>query len=324
VSIGTKPAEEAHRLAEVLKRHPPPHFSTEGVRMQLYLRDLNEGGTTLIADEPFPGLAWASSPNWSNDGRRIAFHAAPSNNWQRAELMILEARDGKPSWRSLGPGCCPAYSPDDQRIAFLLWPGSVADPQGGVWLMNADGTERRRVAEGVGAPFWSPNGERLMLNNFAEPSKCRLLDLATGHLQTVLVPGHHLISWPSWVDRGLLVAVISLTGRNDEAIVLLDVSAPAEAKIARVLWKRGPELDVLPRWPLYRAATGQLFFVGVEGPNMAPGDPTGLRNLYEFSPGKDSPVAAMEPLPRADLLGGLCLSPGGRYLLFNANRPERQ
>jgi len=317
-SIGNTPAEEARRLAEVLRSHPPRHSTAEGVRMQLYIRDLVDGGTTLIADEPLPGLTRTSSPNWSNDGRRIAFHASPGNNdWPRSELMILEARNGKPSFRSLGTGNCPAYSPDDQRIAFLLWPGSVGDRQGGVWLMNADGTERRRVAD-PGAPFWSPQGDQLMINNFSEPTQCRLLDLATGRQETVQGPGYHLISWPRWVRRRMLVAVICTgTGQDDAAIALLDVSIPARAKIVRVLWKRGPELDILPRWPLYRASTEGYLFVGVE-------QPSSKRNLYDLSRWDGGRAVSIQPESRPDQLEGLFLSPGDRYLLFNANRPERR
>jgi Resolvase, N terminal domain/Homeodomain-like domain len=115
--------------------------------------------------------------------------------------------------------------------------------------------------------------------------------------------------------RGRIMAIIS-TGQNDEAIVVLDVSNPARAKVVRVLWKRGPELDVLPRWPLYRAATGQFFFVGVHEPNK--------RNLYKLPPGEGGRAVQMQARARADQLEGLFLSPDGRYLLFNANRPERQ
>jgi hypothetical protein len=314
-AIGVRSAQEADRLAEVLKSHPPRHGGTEGMRMQLYLRDMVDGATTLIVDEPRPDLIRTSSPHWSNDGRRIAFHASPEpNDWTRSEMLILEARDEEPSLRSLGLGNCPAYSPDDRRIAFLQWPGSAEDPNGGVWVMDADGTDRRRVAN-PGAPFWSPGGDKLLINPFSEPTDCRILDLASRHLQSVRVPGRHLISWPRWVGPGKIVAVIS-TGRKDEEIVTLDVADPADAKIDQVLWRRGPELDVLPRWPLHRAGTGEFFFVGV--------GPQNRRNLDYLSPGLSDRALPVEPRARADQLEGLVFSPGNRYLLFNANRPERQ
>jgi hypothetical protein len=94
------------------------------------------------------------------------------------------------------------------------------------------------------------------------------------------------------------------------------VSTPAKAKIVRLLWKRGPELDVLPRWPLYRPSTGQFLFVGVDLPNA--------RNLYKLSAGGDRRAVPMQTVAREDQHEGLFLSPGDRYLLFNANRPERR
>jgi len=113
----------------------------------------------------------------------------------------------------------------------------------------------------------------------------------------------------------MLVAVIC-TNQDDAAIALLNVSTPARAKIVQVLWKRGPELDVLPRWPLYRASTAQYLFVGVEGPN--------IRNLYDLSRGKGGRAVPMQPQSHQDQLEGLFLSPGDRFLLFNADRPERR
>ena len=307
-STRNDPTSEVNRLAELLKRNPQRHSAAEGITMQLYIRDLFDGRTTLIADEPMPGLIRTSSPNWSHDGRRILFHASPAHNdWQRSEMIVLEAMDGKPNFRSLGRGNRPAYSADDTQIAFL----TSGD---GVWLMNADGTERRRVANGFAAPFWSPDGDTLMLNNFSEPTECRLLDLATAKQELVEVPGHDIISWPRWVSSSTIVAVIS-TGLSDEAIVELDVTTPSKSKILRVHWNRRG-IDLLPRWPLQRAATGQFFFVGVEGAN--------LRKLYELQPGQNGKAVPMRDEARPDQLEGLVFSPDGRYLLFNANRPDRR
>jgi len=55
------------RFADVLKRHPPRRGTVEGERMQLYILDLVQGGTTLIADEPVPGLGLCGGPpKWSH------------------------------------------------------------------------------------------------------------------------------------------------------------------------------------------------------------------------------------------------------------------
>ena len=53
-------ARAVSRLADVLKRHPARRVPKEGERLQLYMMDLVEGGTTLLADEPDPGLDWCA------------------------------------------------------------------------------------------------------------------------------------------------------------------------------------------------------------------------------------------------------------------------
>ena len=62
--------------------------------MQVYMMDLVDGGTTLIADEPSPGLIRSSDPRWSNDGRRIVFAAAMDRHWRRSRLMSIDVREG--------------------------------------------------------------------------------------------------------------------------------------------------------------------------------------------------------------------------------------
>ena len=66
-------------------------------------------------------------------------------------MIVLTAKDGKPSVRSLGTGNCPASSPDDEQIAFLVWPYVDEGSKAGVWVMNADGSNRRTSDEFRGA-----------------------------------------------------------------------------------------------------------------------------------------------------------------------------
>ena len=54
----------------------------------------------------------------------------------------------------------PAWSPNGKQIAYV--PGA---PLGGLWVMNANGTSRHRIARGNGDPLfpsWSPDGTKIV------------------------------------------------------------------------------------------------------------------------------------------------------------------
>jgi Tol biopolymer transport system component len=266
-------AQAAAELAGVLKRNPPRPSSRRGSAMQIYMMDLVAGGTNLIVDEAVPGKNWSASGTWSHDGKRIAFDTSRGENWSHSYLMMLEARDGRPTFTELGPGNYPTFSRDDKRIASCQQP------------------------------------------DLTKPTMTTVIQLEAVKAGVVEVPGYHIFSWPRWAGPGRIVATLG-TGVEGEMIAILDVTDPARAKIVKTLWKRGPELDVYPRWTILQPGTDRCFFVGV-----APGN---RRTLCATRPGEPGRAEPLEPGNLPDMLGGLSFSPDGRYLLFNANRPERR
>src|SRR5262249_8398649 len=153
---------------------------------------------------------------------------------------------------------------DSQRIAFQLSPGASPGDEPGVWVMKADGSDRRRVGDG-GVPSWSPDGREFLINSLTDPTKSIVIDLEARTGGRVEVPGYTIFSWPSWAGPRTLVSALT-AGDKSHIIARLDVTRPEEAKIVEVLWKQGPELDVAPRWPVIRPGTRECFFVGV-GPD---------------------------------------------------------
>ncbi len=306
------PARAVADLVGVLKRHPPRPGTRGEDTLQLYLLDPVAGGKTLFVDEVVPGRTFAGSAKWSHDGRRIVFDATPGTNWQQTHLMMLEIRDGRPSFTDLGPGNCPTFSRDDQRIAFILNPGAVPPAQAGVWVMQADGSQRRQVSGEYGAPFWSADGREFLINSFSEPTVATVINLEAVKARVVAVPGYRLYSWPRWTGPGQLVACLG-TGNEADLIALLDVRNPGEAKIIKVLWQRGPGLDVLPQRPLYSPESGRCFFVGVAAGNR--------RTLYSVKRGDSGRAMRIEPGGISELVV-LDFSPDGRYLIFGGNWPE--
>jgi hypothetical protein len=183
--------------------------------------------------------------------------------------------------------------------------------------MQADGSGRRHIGE-FGAPFWSPDGREFLLNTFADLPVSTVINLESKEGGVVKIPGHQVFSWPSWAGPGTLVSALATNGRPD-SIALVDVRKPGEAKIIEVLWRRVADLDVTPRWPVYRSDTRRCYFVGVESDKRA---------FYWVQRGESlraRPLQVVEPLRpgmRTLHLAAPSFSPDGRYLLFQAHRLE--
>ncbi len=278
--LADEPARSVARFAEVLKRHPARRVPKGGNRLQLYMMDLVEGGTTLLADEAEPGFNWCNTPKWSHDGTRIIFATWPFPGFERCRIKSIEIRDGLPACIDLGPGNSPTFAPNDRRIAFALEAGSVPGSEAGVWVMQADGSERRQVSEYYGAPFWSPDGREFLVCDYSD--KSMVINLETKEGGFLQFPGHRIFSWPSWAGPGTVVSALA-TGAEGDSIALIDVRKPAEPKVIEVLWKRGDEFDVTPRWPLYQPETRRCFFVGVEGEK---------RSIFSFRRGEPGSTEA--------------------------------
>jgi Tol biopolymer transport system component len=115
------------------------------------------------------------SPNWSTNGRQIAF---ASNRNGNGELYSM-APDGsqvRRITRTRADESQPALSPDGQRIAFIA-PGREPNEKGWhgaqVFVMNGDGTGRRQITflkdgESSTSPTWTPDGRRIVLSQGAE------------------------------------------------------------------------------------------------------------------------------------------------------------
>ena len=101
-----------------------------------------------------------SSPQFSPDGRRIAFCSARSGD--AIEVWVAGSDGSNPERLTRGPGqwqCSPAWSPDGRRIAF---DSQAEDGSWHVWTIDAEGGTPQPITKDAGSQFrptWSRNGE---------------------------------------------------------------------------------------------------------------------------------------------------------------------
>jgi Tol biopolymer transport system component len=130
-----------------------------GDKMEIYVVNADGSGKRQLTHNTVRD----SNPVWSPDGRRIAFE----NKWQ---IWVMNADgSGKRQLTRTGPhNFNPVWSSDGTMIAFERGtrqrdpcsgcPGSWGF---GVYVMNADGSHQKRLAQAGSQPHWSPDGRQL-------------------------------------------------------------------------------------------------------------------------------------------------------------------
>jgi Tol biopolymer transport system component len=148
------------------------------------------------------------NPALSPDGSRIAFASYRPGDPNTQIYVMNRDGTGQRALTDRPEGAVqPAWSPDGSRICFVSNDGSG---EGGIFVMNADGSDEHLVAEGNAFdPAWSPDGSRIVFSLNLPDGDLRLhtVEVATGRTTELPeLPGHQ--QEPAWSPDGGTIAFV--------------------------------------------------------------------------------------------------------------------
>ena len=178
----------------------------------------------VVAPTPAPATrltvhdAFDSGPDWSPDGRRIAFASDRDGSF---EVYVMNA-DGSGVTRLTkndAVDVSPTWSPDGRRIAF----SSTRDGSFEIYVMNADGSGVTRLTVNDAYdvyPAWSPDGRHIAFDSDRDGNREIYVMNADGSGVTRLTDHGADDFTPAWSPDGLRIAFTSGSGGNTEIYVM--------------------------------------------------------------------------------------------------------
>jgi len=305
-------------VASRQRGRPHRRRNEEGFRA---LYTMNRDGSAVQYLVAAPGQISSATPEWSHDGNAIAFDSVDRLEQFTRSRLFVYAIDGpfRGMIRDLGYGNVPTWSPDDRKIAFMLNGTNPAGAQGGIWIMNADGSERQRVCRGW-YPRWSPNGQEICLHAyFEQPQRLHFYHVGTGKIRAILgTPMAVKFGGANWSPDGKQVVFIGLRDEHEHVAV---IDATGDVDTLRVLYReedRNKKLIGPPSW----SPDGKQIVFAMQYNQQPVGGQHIWHNTYLVSLSAEVPSGPvlLEGKRIGQINRGMMWSPDSRRIVFSSQR----
>jgi Tol biopolymer transport system component len=246
---------------------------------------------------------WLGPPSFSPDGKSLMFDAWPLGSFGQGRIYVTALDSLNPHPSDLGPGAMPAWSPDGKLIAFSIYTTDPNQIPFGIWVMNADGTQRRRISDGR-SPHWSPDCKRLSLvkDPDGKGEGLYVYDLENDQCKQIVEGTHSDIGAADWCGDRL--TFIRRTSRDHELVIASLADGDGEMRV-----RLAGQLGWRARW----SSDGRYIICTLAGED-------GRTKLFrvEADTSREPELLAHQDKGRRNADGSW--SPDGKQIVFTSNR----
>ncbi len=177
----------------------------------------------------------ALSPDWSHDGKRIAFTSYRDRNPDVYIVDLGEKKYGRVSGY-IGLNTTPAFSPDGKTLALTL--SKDGNPE--LYLLTLKTGELTRLTRNSRidtSPAWSPNGREIaFVSDRSGSPQIYIIDREGVNLRRLTYSGSYN-TCPAWSPSGDRIAYVSMVGGRGEIFTI----SPTGSGMRRLTFNGGNE-----------------------------------------------------------------------------------
>ncbi len=245
--------DEIPTLAPPTPTHMPTAAATEQV---------SEQPTATTAPAAAPGESPLAEPtpipSFSDGFGQVVFASQRSGNFDLWVMDLAHPESPTKVTSNLTADVEPRWSPDGSQILFS---SPENDPFNDIFIINADGTGRRRLLAWLNShewgAAWAPDGKHIVFTSEKDHAYQLYVMPVDGSEEPInLMQDTHFYTYPDWSADGRWLVFVGDRGSNWE-IWKLDVQACLEARRAGqegpdvcqpIQLTDNPDDDFFPRW----------------------------------------------------------------------------